>query len=240
MLLLPRAALGSPLPLTADTPRAAAATGAGPSRMGAAVTPMGPPPRLKVLGVSSALPDLIAPTSSPAASLNRASIRQQPASHGVGRGGRPLAPDTEDEAALNSPTPPNDADPQDSKYLWMQPYITPFNNPSFASNWNAWKTQVYSTYMARQPDYEYRAEFVPGIGSMRPFVKPARPIPPPEIASVLSPGPIAETLGTSGGLMGFLASSWYCYLGGNCGQGMAASTYDPTTGVGTQVSKGKV
>tara|TARA_B110001452_G_scaffold219983_1_gene192142 strand:+ start:430 stop:1119 length:690 start_codon:yes stop_codon:yes gene_type:complete len=226
--------LGSPvgvaLPLTANTPRAAAtASGAGPSQLHTATTmPMGPPPRLRALDLSAALPG-----------LNRASIRPQPASHGAGHGGRPLAPDSEDEAVLNSPEADNSADPQDSKYLWMQPYITPWNNPSFASNWDAWKTQVYSTYMARQPDYEYRAEFVPGIGSMRPFVKPARPIPPPEIQTVLSPGPIAETLGTSGGLMGFLVSSWYCYLGGNCGTGMASSTYDPTTGVGTQISKGK-
>ena len=62
--------------------------------------------------------------------------------------------------------------------------------------------------MLRQPDYEYRAEFVPGVGSMRPFVKPARPIPPPEIVYALQPGPIAETMGTSGGLIGFLLSSW--------------------------------
>ena len=47
-----------------------------------------------------------------------------------------------------------------------------------------------------------------GVGSLRPFVKEARPLPPPEVLYAMQPGPVAETMGNTGGLMGFLVTCW--------------------------------
>ena len=48
--------------------------------------------------------------------------------------------------------------------------------------------------MFKKPDYEYRAQFVPGVGSLRPFQRPARAIPPtkspfpPEVTTLHASG----------------------------------------------------
>lgn len=122
-------------------------------------------------------------------------------------------------------------DPADAKYLWMAPYQTPWNDPQFADNWNSWKTQVFTTHQMRKPDEEYRSQFVPGIGSLRPFVKPARAIPPTELLWAFAPGVLGASMGTTGGFFGFLLSAWACYTTGKCGPD-APSLIDPTSGFG--------
>ena len=89
---------------------------------------------------------------------------------------------------------------------------------------------MYTTYQMRKPDYEYRAQFTPGVGSLRPFVRPARPIPPNELLWALGAGVMGSSMGTTGGLIGFVFSCWLCYATGACGP--SAGSYDPTSGSG--------
>jgi len=149
----------------------------------------------------------------------------------AGHGGRPAAPgQAEDEEAAASPDMDKNASPVDNRQLWLQPYLTPFNTDLFDDNWAAWKAKVYTTYQMRKPDYEYRAQFTPGVGSLRPFVRPARPIPPNELLWALGAGVMGSSMGTTGGLIGFVFSCWLCYATGACGP--SAGSYDPTSGSG--------
>ena len=158
-----------------------------------------------------------------------------PAVRSLSHGGRPTAPDLVGEI-MNPPDEARNTDPQDSKYIWMLPYMTPWNDPNFADNYQSWKSQVYTTYQMRKPDEEYRAQFVPGIGSLRPFVKQARPVPPTELLWAFTPGVLGADAGNTGGFVGFLISCWVCYTTGACGPDPAPRA-DPTSGYGGETKK---
>ena len=161
-----------------------------------------------------------------------AAAARRRAAAGAGRARRPSAApvDADDESAAAAPDMNKNASPVDNRQLWLQPYLTPFNTDLFDDNWAAWKAKVYTTYQMRKPDYEYRAQFTPGVGSLRPFVRPARPIPPNELLWALGAGVMGSSMGTTGGLIGFVFSCWLCYATGACGP--SAGSYDPTSGSG--------
>ncbi len=182
----------------------AAGLSARPSAVGARGSLPAPPimPSFAPLGLPLPLPFAAPPRS----------VRRR----GAGHGGRPDSGDQ--DSVVDAPETDINADPQDNAQLWMQPYITPWSDDQFPKNYNAWRTKVQNTAFFKKPDYEYRAQFVPGVGSLRPFVRPPRAIPPSNMLRMLSPG----ITGASGlpnlGLVGLLIWGILCHLdpGGFC------------------------
>jgi len=200
-----------------------------------AALPHAPGPALRgwpAAAPPTGLAQALSPTLSARPPLRPPMRQRRRGSHG----GRPLAPgdDGAENSVSEAPETDPTANPQDNAQIWMMPYITPWSDDQFPKNYNAWKTKLETTAMFKKPDYEYRAQFVPGVGSLRPFQRPARAIPPTNILGMLGAGMFGAAFNTGLGLIGMLLMGFACVVHPQfCSVTGSAGDYDPTTGDGS-------
>jgi hypothetical protein len=60
-------------------------------------------------------------------------------------------------------------------------------NPRFRDAYDQWREAINFAQLLSRPDYEYKSEFVPGVGIIRPYIVFPRPWMNDQVSAALSP-----------------------------------------------------
>lgn len=123
-------------------------------------------------------------------------------------GGRPGAPLSSKPVVYDED---KNVDAHSLTGMWMLPYLNPFRTEEFEINYATWKEKVMLMQAMKPPEMEYKNQFVPGVGNLRPFVRMDRPITPEKLMK-----PLAAGMHGWFGFAGFVYDVVNCAYMGNC------------------------